>query len=244
MSPNPFAVDDLSQVRPISVEDLRKAYGKEQILQLDNCRRWLADPYAFLTEGCYTKDEVAAGTIGKDVVRLIPKKEYLAYVVRKWGEEDRLALPKSRRMLMTWVLTALELRLCLYFPVTIHIYAQKQTAADGFVARHKFIYEHLPASLPKPQMKEWKGVEGDPSKLLFVQTGAEIEAFPGNPDAVRGEGCSVARLEEFAFWQWPEHSWKAILPTVMGGGKLVVVSTPLANTLFKSLVFDEMGRVS
>lgn len=231
---------------PLSPNKLLKSLDQESLIHLRRWWRWRHQPYHFLIEACWTKDEVAANpgsTETKEVVRRIPEKDFIRIAVDRWGRYDRLATPKSRRMLMSWICTCLELRLCLYWPVTIHVYAQRQQGAEAFLGRHKWLYEHLPHGFPKPKLKQWRGLKGDPNKLLFEETGALIEAFPGEPNAVRGEGCTVARLEEFAFWTWPDQSFKAILPTTLGGGKLVIVSTALAGTPYKEIVFDETGRI-
>lgn len=53
------------------------------------------------------------------------------------------------------------------------------------------------------------------------------------------EVATLIHCEEFAHSQWQEEAWTAMRPVVQGGGKIVVVSTPLAGSFFRDLVFDE-----
>ena len=67
-------------------------------------KRWSSDPWAFILECCWTIDEADAGKIKR-----FPDKEYLKHVCTVWLRENLLAVPKSRRMLLTWVMLALHL---------------------------------------------------------------------------------------------------------------------------------------
>jgi hypothetical protein len=210
---------------------------------LIKAQRWVRNPYSFLTECCYTKDEVAVNRPDLAVVRLIPKMPYIRTICEKWEQEPRLVLPKSRRMLVSWICTALEEWLCNFTEnVVVYVIALEQTGADAFLARHQFIHEHLPPECPRSRINIRRGKAGDPTIIEYLDTRSQIEALSSKPDDIRGEGATLIRCEEMAFWQWAEASWKALLPTIQGGGRIVVVSSAEAGSHMRKVVYDELGQ--
>lgn len=202
---------------------------------------WMKFPYYFLIDCCYTKDEVKAGGDSQDVVRLIPPLPHVETFCYLWQTSRLLTIVKSRRMICSWIACALELWLAIFtLEAHVAVIAQDQTGSEKFLARHVWLYNHLPELCPRPDMKIWSGVSGDPRRILFPETGSTIEAFPGSPDKIRGEGKTLIRCEEIAFWDKAEESWTAIMPVVQGGGRVVVISTPLANSWYSRLVQDTM----
>ncbi len=65
---------------------------------------------------------------------------------------------------------------------------------------------------------------------VTLPNGSRCLAVPGKPDTVRGMSCNVW-LDEFAFFERPDDTWKAILPSITnalrGGEKrCIITSTP------------------
>lgn len=204
-----------------------------------NAGRWSTIPYTFLTECVYTKDEVKAGADSSEVVRLLPKKRHIEIFVQLWQTRHLLATAKSRRMQFSWTACGLESWLC-NFTVEAHVavIAQGQTESEKFLSRHEWIQTHLPPKCPRSDIRIWRGKEGNPNKILFTDTGSTIEAMSSDPESIRGEGKTLIRCEELQSWQWPEQAWAAIIPVVQGGGRIVVIGTPKANTFYQRLVMD------
>ena len=202
--------------------------------------RWLQNPYHFMIEGCWTRDEVEAGRVESESIKLIPPLPHLRVFADQWQQERLLAVVKSRRMLFTWAATALELWQCEFFrEVHIAIVGMDQSSSEEFLGRHHWLWDHQ--ANPKPAVKIWKGQKGNPQKILFEDSNSTIEAFPGDPDKLRGLGATRVRCEEIAFWKWPEESWRTLLPIIQGKGSIVVISTPLAGSFFERLVKDQMS---
>lgn len=68
------------------------------------------------------------------------------------------------------------------------------------------------------------------AKSIKLKNGSRCIAVPGKPDTVRGFSGDIW-LDEFAFFEQPQETWKAILPTITnslrGGRKSVIItSTP------------------
>ena len=61
-------------------------------------KRYRDDPWAFLTECVYTIDQVDKN----NPIKLFPNKEYLKRYVSAWKSYDLTAVPKSRRMTLSW----------------------------------------------------------------------------------------------------------------------------------------------
>ena len=77
--------------------------------QLQNYIRYREDPWAFLTECVFTRDAVDTDK----PIKLYPNHAYLKFIVRLWQREKKLAIPKSRRMTMSWTFLALILWDCI-----------------------------------------------------------------------------------------------------------------------------------
>lgn len=210
---------------------------------LEQFRRWVLEPYAFLTEACYTRDEVKAGQA--ENIRLLPKKPHVEEFCKQWQEEKLLGTVKSRRMQFSWMSCALELWKCLFIRnVIVDVIAQGQTESEEFLARHVSMYERFPAYFHGKagyDMQVWKGQGGNPKRIRF-SNGSEITAFSSDPESIRGAGATIVRCEEIQVWKQPEKSWRAILPVIQGGGQIVVIGTPLANSFHEQLVKDRLPQ--
>src|SRR5262249_41897719 len=60
------------------------------------------DPWAFVRDCVWTRDEVTSR------VRRYPAQDYAELLVRRWQEFPLLAVPKSRRMVVTWLFVAVN----------------------------------------------------------------------------------------------------------------------------------------
>ncbi len=77
---------------------------------------------------------------------------------------------------------------------------------------------------------------------IKLDNGSKVYAVPGKPDTVRGFSCNVW-LDEFAFFDNPEGTWRAILPSIanpLRGGKkrVVITSTPNGKAGKGQRLFD------
>lgn len=200
--------------------------------------KWARRPDLFVFEACRTYDEVDPGVESKP----IPRKGGLLQLVQDWVEFPKIAVPKSRRMVVTWTILALDLWVALHVRNSqVYVASKNQTDSDKLLKRVLFMYDHLPP-IPKPYVKILRGKGGDPTKIDFPEINSKIEALSEDPDKMRQEGATLLHIEEFPFWQWPEESYKAMLPTVLGGGRMVIVSSAQDASLFKKIVFDELDK--
>ena len=73
--------------------------------------KWARSPWAFIRDACKTLDEADNGN-----VKPFPDLPYLRHICEVWGRHKMLAIPKSRRMMLTWLMLALHLHLALFCP--------------------------------------------------------------------------------------------------------------------------------
>lgn len=82
------------------------------------------------------------------------------------------------------------------------------------------------------EVEDLRDIEADLyAKSIKLKNGSRCIAVPGKPSTVRGFSGDIW-LDEFAFFEQPQETWKAILPTItnsMRGGKKTVMITSTPN---------------
>jgi len=144
------------------------------------------------------------------------------FVVQAWQQESLLAIVKSRRMVITWLMCALHLWLAMFHQGrAVFLVSKKEEDSDELVKRCQFIYEHIPESvLPaKPMMQSRYCYLG------FAGLDSWIKGVPQGADQLRQHTASAIMCDEFAFWPLARETYEAAKPTIEGGGKLTIVSS-------------------
>jgi hypothetical protein len=191
------------------------------------------DPWAFVRDCVWTRDEATG------MVRRYPDRAYAELLVRRWQEHPLLAVPKSRRMVCTWLFVALNYWLARFSPLAkIAFMARKlgKTETEGsaeLVRRARFIHEHLPPTLPPCAVEYNIG-------FLRFPNGSEIVALGEGEEQARQHTFTSVLADELAFWDHPFETWVALRPTIEGGGRITAVSSA-APGFFKDLVHDQLG---
>src|SRR5262252_5505245 len=178
------------------------------------------DPWAFVRDCVWTRDEVSGR-------------------VRRWQEYPLLAIPKSRRMVVTWLFVAVNYWLARFASNSkVAFMARKlgKTETEGsaeLVRRAKFIHEHLPATFPVCEVEYSIG-------FLRFPNGSEIVALGEGEEQARQHTFTSVLADEVAFWDHAFETWVALRPTIEGGGRLTAVSSA-GPGFFKDLVHDQLG---
>ncbi len=191
---------------------------------------WARDRWRWVRECVWTQDEADGGA-----VKRIPEKEYLAHVCRTFRKHPVTAIPKSRRMMLSWIMLALHLHLALFQPRSaIFVQSKKQTDSAYLIgdARMMFIYRHLPDGVPWPRVRARK------NELTF-SNGSMVRAVGEGPEQLRQYTITAILCDEFAFWARARSSWTAIRPALQGGGTATLVSSA-APGFFASMVEGRM----
>ena len=213
-------------------------------------------PHEFIFTCCYTIDEADPA----EKIKLIPDLPHTRLLIQRVliDRLHPLLLPKSRRMIISWTLTACEVYKAMYNEHSgIFVQSKKFDDSAELVNRHWEMIKAIPKDIMPVEsetddgitwacglsVKRYKGGRGHTAKLEF-SNGSYIQALAEGKDQLRQFGASIVRQEEIAFWDRQEESYDAAIecttppPGASHGGQLIAVST--ANpSWFGQFVHDE-----
>lgn len=208
--------------------------------QLARYERYRNSPWDFLCECVWTHDEVDQA----NPIKPYPKHLlYLKFLVLTWMRKKKLAIPKSRRLTVSWTFIALALWDCVFHKGRSWAFvSKKEEDSKELLQRAKFIYDHIPADkiapdlLPKLKRGE---MQTSPPVMEFTDIYSKIMGFPSGGNQLRQRGFSGILEDECAFWEDAEASYASAEPTIKGGGRMVMVSTRFPG-FFKKIVYDKL----
>lgn len=151
--------------------------------------------------------------------------EYHQRITDEWFTNQLTAIVKSRQMQLTWLCLALHL----WFGLTgtdREIYFRRQNFEDSLklLEDMKYIYDHIPESVwPKDLLPTIVSKEGI---LEFPQLNTKFYAVSSGRDKMRGRTPSAVLLDEYAFQEDDEFVYQTLKPSIQGGAKITLVSTP------------------
>lgn len=211
---------------------------KKSTHTITNIERYRNDPWAFLTEVCYTKDQ----TDKKTPIKLMPQYPYLRLYVKLWVKNKKLAVPKSRRMTMSWVNIALYLWDTMFNPVRDNAFvSKKEDDATDLVRRAEFIFDHIPEDKIPRALLPRKETRAKPAALIFPDLDSKIQGFPMGADQLRSYGFSGILGDECAFWDEAQKFYTSAAPTIEGGGRMSLISSRSPG-FFQRLVYDQLDN--
>jgi hypothetical protein len=199
----------------------------ERLLLISKAKR---DPWTFISEFVYTLDEHEKSG---DPIKKFPSHRYLRLLVRIFQRNDRVLVPKSRQLMISWVCCAYLLWLALFHKGKL-IAIQKVTAEDAndMLDRVKFIYNHLPSEMKQPDANSIFG------KLEFPSINSKIISVKQGKDQLSGKTCSAIFSDEMSKQVEADEAYFASKPTIDGGGIYIGVGTPNGEDFFYYLVHD------
>lgn len=203
----------------------------------ERLRLYRNDPWEFCVNCVFTLDQADE----KEPIKKFPSHlEYLRLYTKIWQKEKFIAVPKSRRMFMSWM------NIILYtWDTVFHIgksnafVSKKEDDADELVKRSKFVLDNIPQSaLPREFIPRYEYVFG---KLRFPEMNSLIQGFPQGADQLRQFTFSGILADEMSFWDNAQEMYSASFPTLEGGGRFTAISSP-GPGFFKRLVFDQLDK--
>lgn len=169
--------------------------------------------YRFVTECVRTYDENDPSSF-----ELIPALPYVRTVCEEWVKcylEGRpLHIVKSRRLVVSWLIGALELWIAGIRGGTYAITAEAYETANGacgFVWRRKFMYDQLrsrfngldgAANWSLPECKGIGGEGSDQNKMVELANGAIFKAVNSSSGTFQGAGATYVLLEELSQYRF------------------------------------------
>lgn len=207
---------------------------------LTRYERYRNSPWDFLCECVWTHDEVDS----ENPIKPFPGHlEYLKFLTLMWQKNKRLAIPKSRRLTVSWTFISLSLWDCLFHKGRSWAFvSKKEEDSKELVQRAKFILDHIPPDKIPPELlpKLKRGeMQSSPPVMEFPDIHSKIMGFPSGGNQLRQRGFSGILEDECAFWEDAEASYASAEPTIKGGGRMVMVSTRYPG-FFKKIVYDQL----
>jgi hypothetical protein len=193
------------------------------------------DPLYYLYNCVRTKDQVDRAT----PIKIFPREDYIEYYVKHvWPYEPLVAFPKSRRMKVTWLCMGIMTHQwwCGY-AFSGFIQSKVERDAGELVERCSFIYSQHPEWMkyPAKNITETK----KPPVVRNVMAHSWIWGIPEGDDQLRQYTASLIIFDECAFQDKFRQAWASAKPTLEGGGRALIISTPNGPNFFHDLVFDQ-----
>lgn len=194
-----------------------------------------ADYKYFLRRWVRTKD----ATNLERPVQPFPSPEIMPhpyYVADVWYRHRLLAVPKSRRMLMTWLFVALYT-----WDTVFHegratwLGSKKDDDAGELIDRVEHIIEPLAMRGIVPPFTRRRS----PHKITVPSLDSYIQGFPSGPDQLRQHGASGVLLDEAAFQDGLEETLAASTATLLGPNstaRFTIISSVKAGSPMQALV--------
>lgn len=204
---------------------------------LTNFKQYRSDPWAFARDCVNTLDPKDK----KQPIKKFPAHlDYLRLYFRIWEKERLLAVPKSRRMFMSWANLILFL-----WDTMFHIgrhnafVSKKEQDADDLIERCMFVLKNIPPEIFPPELiPKYKRTY---TLLEFPEINSKIQAFPSGSNQLRMHGFSGILNDEMAFQDDAKEMYSSSFPTIENGGKLTAISSPAVG-FFQQVVFDTMDN--
>lgn len=225
--------DALLKMREASGAKGRAVIKEENLSKTiaQNMQRWHGDPWSMIQDGViWTLDQVDLET----PVKRFPPNPWLEQIVREWEANKLLAIPKSRRMMITWLMLYLHLWLAMWHPgVAAFFVSESERKSIDMVNKADFIFRHIPDSVMlKPKIRRKQ------SMIEFPGLDSYIMGIPEGENQLRQYTATALVFDEWAFWERPMESLAAAKPCITGGGRLTICSTP-GKEAFYGLCFDQ-----
>lgn len=208
--------------------------------QFDFYLRCKSEPWFFVANATWTLDQVSANSI-----KPFPAdKEYLELLTLLWQKHDFIALPKSRRMVCSWLMITLYLHDTMFNTGRFNAFvSKKEENAGELVSRAEFIYKYIPEwRIPRELLPKIRSgqMTKKPPVLEFEEIHSKIQGFPQGADQLRQFTLSGILGDECAFWEEAESFYSASKPTLDGGGRMTLISSRY-HGFFKKIVFDRIS---
>lgn len=199
--------------------------------------------WEFLKHCIFTKDEVDAS---EPIKRYPSHFLYTKFIVLMWDKHLKIAIPKSRRMTVSWTCLALITHDILFFKGrNWAVTSRKEEAAKELVSRIEFMINHIPKDMISPDLlpkMKRGGMQSSPPAIEFEEIHSKVQGHPQGGEQLRQYGFSGIFEDECAFQEDSENTYAAAAPTIQGGGRFIKVSSRsvVDGGFFKKVVFDQL----
>lgn len=163
----------------------------------------------------------------------IPDKDYTRYILKEFCTYQRIIIPKSRQIMISWLMAAYGLARCLTRKHFLAIYQTKREEdAVGFIDRVHFLYSHLPKEIQEAR----KANLDNSLKCEFEASDAKFWGIPQGSDIIRSNTVSLFLADEVNFQPNARASLRAAMPSLGKTGQGIWVSSANAGGLMTKLI--------
>ena len=198
-----------------------QAEAKQLLLDLDEAYK--NDPWLWLTSEVFTRDEATQQK------RRWPDKPHLKELIHVMRQENLVAVPKSRRMMVSWTFAAMAVWEARYWPHhAIFIQSENEDKA-AFITdkRCAFIENNLDEPLLRRRYKSIKTAKGAIGRITYPDTESYIWAIPQGASVIRTYTFSRLYMDESDFQSEGHEALTAALSIAETGkeSRIVLVTT-------------------
>jgi len=175
-----------------------------------------------------------------DCVEPLPDLPYLRIVMQElWQNRvDQIPtlMPKSRQVMISWAVLTHILGLNLIFKHQLWlVQSKREEDAVALIDRVNFMHDHLPQWIKtiRPRMT---GAKENMSKLELPLQDNKIWGIPQGPDIVRSHTMSGLFADELDFQPEARKAIRAAMPSLVGGGQFIGVSSAESGGLMSRLL--------
>jgi hypothetical protein len=213
----------------------RRAAAALQLERLKQAERFGQDPWLFHTQRVQLLDPLRPD----DPIRPAPDERYLQIMTEEAERHRRVLIWKPRRMVATWWALAYAVGKALHKPYQRIFLVSRRLGEDDtqgareLLWRCGFILGHL---RPQPAIGYQQG-----KFLITFPNGSTIAPVSSDPDALHGVAGTLVVADEFAYYDEPERSLAAILPTLERRGEIVGQFLGITTTRtgpFERMLYD------
>lgn len=183
-------------------------------------------------QSCHLWLEEQVQTIDETVQKLRPfpvQKDYVHDLITVLTDPDEhlIAIPKSRRMIVTWTVCAWMCWEARYKPHFLGFLQSEneEKAAFAISKRMAFIEDNLTDRWNRRKRREWRTKEGSIGKFQYEHNDSMLWGIPQGSAVIRGYTFSAMVMDESEFQREGPNALVSALPIVENGAKLVILSS-------------------
>lgn len=170
------------------------------------------------------------------VFEKFPDKAYLYYVTKIWQVERFTCWPKSRQILMTWLISSLYLHDAMWNSSRLNfIQSKKEDDSDEVLERAYVVYQKLPKF-----MRDWQPLRRTKCLMKFSRNRSRLWAIPEGPEHLRSYTATGLMSDETVYQDDVEKMITAADPSLGKRGRLTMISSA-GPSVFKMIAFDEFS---
>jgi hypothetical protein len=194
-----------------------------------------ADPYRWCLEQVRTFDEQDDTDIA--LAKPFPSHDYLREVMKEIHANRFVAIEKSRQMRASWLLAAYLTWSCQFHPATRWgVMSTKEETSDAFIERcHHIAVNQSPWLVDRYPVGRKMGV-------LAWEHKSFIQGVATTDKSGRSYTFTGILIDEAAWQENVGVAYTANMPAVQNKGRMILCSSPQANTFFTQLVDDRMDE--